>query len=149
MQLSGACLHRTFLQAVEAPQHCCNAQSSLPWDTWQVHSSCVFGIKFLCVLSHQQCEVAQAVRCTVSDLLHTGRRPLQRWGCNDLALWAQPSYTLQHQCSRASAPEDKAKKSLWRLAMKMGGALGLRHGCRCLRTCHLTHAEDEGLNPSL
>lgn len=29
---------------------------------------------------------------------------------------------------RAASPEDKARKSLWRLAMKMGGTLGLRHG---------------------
>ena len=63
MQLSGACLHRAFLQAVEAPRHCCDAQSSLPWDMWRVCSSCAFGIKFLCVLSHQLCEVTQAVRC--------------------------------------------------------------------------------------
>jgi len=63
MQSSGACLRRALLQAAEAPRHCCNAQSSLPRDVQRVHSSCAFGMKFLCVLSHQLHEVAQAMRC--------------------------------------------------------------------------------------
>lgn len=39
--------------------------------------------------------------------------------------------------------------SLWGLAMKAGGAFGLRHRGRSLQTWHLIHMEDKSLNLSL
>lgn len=45
-----------------ARRHCCNAQSSQPWDTWPV-CFYTFAVKFLCACSHQLHGVAQVVRC--------------------------------------------------------------------------------------
>lgn len=61
-QSSGECLAQAFLLQCRAHRHCCNAQSSQPWDKWPV-CSYTFAVKFLCACSHQLHEVAQVLRC--------------------------------------------------------------------------------------